>query len=152
MLPSPSKPSVRPCSSKPVSSALFCDQIPSRVLPAAAGILRPSDEGEGEDVFGDGAAVAAGGDGDPHAGVGGGVEVDVVRADPVAGDDPQAGRVGDLVTVEGLGAEHHGLDDVAHLLVGDGGRPVAEVHLAKLAELGKNVGVDGVGDVGDGHG
>ena len=57
------------------------------------------------------------------------------------------GRVGDLVPVEGLGAEQHGVDGVAHLLVGDGGRAVAEVHLAELVEFGEHVGVDGVGDV-----
>ena len=90
MLPSPSRPSVRPCSSNAGQPGF--DLRPGAAagaLPAAARTLPGQRQGEGEDVFGDGVAVAARGDGDPHAGVGGGVDVDVVAADAVPGDDLQ---------------------------------------------------------------
>ena len=88
--PSPTRPSVLPRSSAPVSD--FLSQTPRFIAASAAGTARARREHQRERMLGDADAVGARRIHHEDAARGGGGDVDVVDAGAGAGDHPKARR------------------------------------------------------------
>ena len=93
ILPSPTMPSVRPRSSRPVNWARF--HSPRRIEASAGGHPAGDAVQERQRVLGGGDRVAGRSVDDDDAGPGRGLEVDVVDADPGPPDDDQPRPGGD---------------------------------------------------------
>ena len=121
-------PATLPSSSTPVKLDRF--HSPARSEAAACGTLRATASSSADRVLGGAHDVGRGGVHHHHAGPGGRVHVDVVEADPGAGDDPQPRGMGERLRID-LG----GAADDDRVGAGERGEQRGAVRAIRVADL-----------------
>ena len=133
--PSPTTPTVLPCTSTPVYFDRF--HSPSLSAALALAVLPGDGEQQRDRLLGGGDDVGGGRVDDHDAAGGGGRHVDVVQADAGPGDHLEPGRGGDRLGVDLGGAAHDHRVGVGQR--GEQRRPVGAVDVADVEVVGEHV-------------